>query len=107
MSRNSFIVAIMSFGLISGLFSPALPIMFVIVTGLAPGLLISSIQIVFMIASILTATVTIMFAGIPAAIYERMSGLQDSNETSWFIWLACTAVLALPAVINGIGLLAP
>jgi hypothetical protein len=103
MSKTSFIVAIMSFGLISGLFSPALPIMFVIVTGLAPGLLISSIQVVLMIASILTATVTIMAAGIPAAIYERIAGLEASNETSWFIWLACTAILALPAVINGIG----
>ena len=45
------------------------------------------------------STATIILGGIPAAIYERFTGAtDDSTEASLWIWLAGTAILAIPAV---------
>jgi hypothetical protein len=43
---------------------------------------------------------TLLIAGIPAALYERFRGLQESNTTSLAIWLACTLLLALPSLLS-------
>jgi hypothetical protein len=45
------------------------------------------------------STATVILGGIPAALYERYVGAKDdSTEASLFIWLAGTALLALPSV---------
>ena len=47
------------------------------------------------------STATVILAGIPAALYERYVGAKDdSTDTSLWIWLAGTAILAIPAVGN-------
>ena len=49
----------------------------------------------------MVSTATIILAGIPAAIYERFVGAKDnSTVVSLWIWLAGTAILALPAAGN-------
>jgi len=106
MSRESYIFGIVLFGIISGLFSPFLLVGQIMISALAPGFLVSSAAIVLMLTSILVSTATIMAGGVPAALYERVTGQSETNGVSWFIWLASTALFALPAVINGIGILA-
>ncbi len=101
MSNQGYLIGILGFGLISGMFSPLiLPQATGAVLLLAPGLLISSPSVVVFLAYLLGATFTIMLAGIPAAVYERITGSGESTAVSLWIWLACTAVLALPAVIG-------
>ena len=47
------------------------------------------------------STATLIVAGIPAALYERYVGAKDdSTDTSLWIWLVGTALLAIPAVGN-------
>ena len=41
-----------------------------------------------------------VLAGVPAAIYERLSGEKESDFVSMGIWLLCTLVLTAPAVAN-------
>jgi hypothetical protein len=49
----------------------------------------------------MVSTATLILGGIPAAIYERVQGIkEDSSEVSLWIWLAGTAILALPAAGN-------
>jgi len=50
------------------------------------------------------AVMTLLVGGIPAAIYERIRGLQESTPVSLGIWLAATALLALPALRSATGL---
>ena len=52
------------------------------------------------LASLLIAVLTLMLAGIPAALYERLRGLQHSTPASLGIWLVATGLLALPALAN-------
>ncbi len=52
------------------------------------------------LASLLIAVLTLMIAGLPAALYERLRGLQHSTPASLAIWLVATGLLALPALAN-------
>ena len=49
------------------------------------------------------AVVTLMLAGIPAALYERVRGLQTSSTASIAIWLVATVLLTMPAIRRALG----
>jgi hypothetical protein len=102
MDRNLYFVAIAFFGMINGLFNQSWLVFSLIhMQILAPALLFGSVPLTLMFASLMVATATIILAGIPAAIYERISGARDdSTDASLWIWLAGTALLALPAIGN-------
>ena len=61
-------------------------------------------DVLFYATSVAMAVMTLLIAGIPAAIYERIRGLQESTPVSLGIWLAATALLALPALRAATGL---
>jgi hypothetical protein len=102
MDRNLYYVAIAFFGMINGLFNQTWLLFSLIhMQILAPALLFGSVPLTLMFASLMVSTATIILAGIPAAIYERVIGAkEDSTQVSLWIWLAGTALLALPAIGN-------
>ena len=108
MSRESYIFAIAAFGLISGLFNPImLALAKPLAAMFASGLLVAGlVGLSYFFTIVFAATMTIMLGGLPAAVFERITGRQETDQTSLFIWLACTALISLPAVIVGIGILA-
>jgi hypothetical protein len=55
------------------------------------------------VAPLAIALMTLLLAGIPAAIYERIRGLQSSTPVSIGIWLAATLLLTLPTIVNALG----
>jgi hypothetical protein len=61
-------------------------------------------DLLFYLTSLFIAVMTLLIAGIPAAIYERIRGLQESTTASLGIWLVATALLALPALKSATGL---
>jgi hypothetical protein len=52
------------------------------------------------LASIFITGMTLLLAGVPAALYERVRGLQQSTPVSLGIWLVAAALLALPALAS-------
>jgi hypothetical protein len=101
MDRNAFYVGIAAFGMVNGLFNQVWLLMALVhVQILAPALLFGSGSLTLMFSSLMVSTATIILGGIPAAIYERVKGLDDSSEVSLWIWLAGTAVLTIPAIGN-------
>jgi hypothetical protein len=99
-SRQPFLAAILGFSLVNGMFSP------VLVGNISGGLILLVPWLVTLVAPLFVflvylvgATLTMMIAGVPAALYERAMGLADSNLVSMWLWLAGTALLSLPAVI--------
>jgi len=102
MNRQWYYIAIALFGMINGLFNQALlPTAYVFVKILAPALLFGSESLTLMFSSLMVSTGTIIAAGIPAALYERIVGAtDDSTEASLWIWLAFTGLFTLPAVGN-------
>jgi hypothetical protein len=101
MSRNFYYIGIAFFGMINGIFNQLwLIFALVYVQPLAGPLLFGSVSLTLMFASLMVSTATVILGGIPAAIYERAIGASDSNDASLWIWLAGTALLALPAAGN-------
>jgi hypothetical protein len=102
MNRNFYYMGIAFFGMINGLFNQTWLIFALIhVQILAPALLFGSVPLTLLFSSLMVSTATVIIGGIPAALYERLTGTQDdSTEISLWIWLAGTGVLAIPAVGN-------
>ena len=102
MERNFYFIGIAFFGMINGLFNQvALLFALIHMQVLAPSLLFGSTSLTLMFSSLMVSTATIILAGIPAAIYERVIGAKDdSTVASLWIWLAGTAILTLPAMGN-------
>ena len=102
MDRTLYYIGIAFFGMVNGLFNQTwLLFALVHVQILAPALLFGSVGLTLMFASLMVSTATIILAGIPAAIYERVVGAKDdSTEASLWIWLAGTGLLTLPAIGN-------
>jgi hypothetical protein len=61
-------------------------------------------DVLFYATSGVMALMTLLIGGIPAAIYERIRGQQESTPVSLGIWLVATALLALPALRAATGL---
>jgi hypothetical protein len=102
MDRNLYYIAIAFFGMINGLFNQtALLFALIHVQVLAPALLFGSTSMTLLFSSLMVSTATIILGGIPAAIYEQLTGAKDdSTDVSLWIWLTGTAILTIPAIGN-------
>ena len=101
MSCNFYYIGIAFFGMINGIFNQLwLIFALVYVQTFAAPLLFGSVSLTLMFASLMVSTATVILGGIPAAIYERVTGASDLNDASLWIWLAGTALLTLPAAGN-------
>lgn len=60
---------------------------------------ISSPIIVFYFTSLALSTLTVMLAGVPAAIFERITGREKSDAISLGIWFAAALLLSIPALL--------
>jgi hypothetical protein len=101
MNRNFYFIGIAFFGMINGLFNQLWLIFALLyVQPLVGPLLFGSLSLTLIFASLMVSTATVILGGIPAAIYERITAASESNNVSLWIWLAGTAILALPAAGN-------
>ena len=101
MNRNFYFIGIAFFGMINGIFNQLWLIFALLyVQTLAGPLLFGSLSLTLMFASLMVSTATVILGGIPAAIYERVTAAPESSNASLWIWLAGTAILALPAAGN-------
>jgi hypothetical protein len=102
MRRDAFVFGIVGFGAVNGMhFSPYFDPAFIL---LKPFIQVtfftSSPIIIFYFTSLVVATLCIMIAGVPAAIYERVRGLKRSNAISFGIWFAGVALITLPTIMK-------
>ncbi len=102
MERNYYYIGIAFFGMINGMFNQVAVVFALLhMQILAPALLFGSVALTLMFSSLMVSTATIIIAGIPAALYERLIGAKDdSTPASLWIWLAGTGLLTLPAAGN-------
>ncbi|TYR35254.1 hypothetical protein FY036_02990 [Mesorhizobium microcysteis] len=98
MNRNA-LVPIMAVAIVNGIFSPWVLAVFVLYPIWYPAWLPPYAQLVYMASALILSTLTIMVAGIPAALHERLGGTQNPALTT-SIWLAGALVLTLPALPN-------
>lgn len=96
-SRQFLFVLVVGLCVVNGLFSPFLPVAVPITAMLLPELFPKTIHWVLMFSSILVSTATLLGSGVPAALWERVTGGDPQSPVSMWIWLGGAVLLTLPA----------
>lgn len=101
------LVAIIGLAILNGVFSPAIIPVFALHGLWYPFFLPAILPAIFLACSLIVSTFTLMLGGVPAALYEKISGGGKSSEVSGLIWLVAVVLLTLPAlpnILNAFGL---
>ena len=98
MDRQTLFAVLLGVCIVNGIFSPYLRLAIPITAVLMPELFPRTIEWVLFWSSVLLASVTLLFSGVPAALYERLVDRGAESKVSMWIWLSGAAVLSLPAV---------
>ena len=98
--QDVMLIATAAASLLNGMqFSPYFDPVFILLRPFIAGTLLSTPLVLFYLTSIFISLMTLLIAGVPAALYERFRGAQESTATSIGIWLGCTILLAIPSLV--------
>ena len=98
--RQTLVLLIVGVCIVNGIFSPYLNLAIPVTAVLMPELFPRTVQWVLFWSSVLLASATLLFSGVPAALYERLVERDPDSAASTWIWLAGASILCLPAVIR-------
>jgi hypothetical protein len=85
---------------VNGMFSPYLRLAIPVAAVLMPELFPRTMEWVLFWSSILVSSATLLFSGVPAALYERLIARDRESVASMWIWLAGAALLTLPVLVR-------
>jgi hypothetical protein len=91
-------VLLVGIAVVNGMMSPLVVIVAALLPFLLPSWALTSPQVQFYLASLVLSAVTLILSGLPAALYERLTGAQETNGTAFAIWIAGAALLSLPVL---------
>jgi hypothetical protein len=100
MDRQTLLAVLIGTCIVNGIFSPYLRVAIPITAVLMPELFPRTVEWVLFWSSVLLASATLLFSGVPAALYERLVERDPQGAASMWIWLAGAAMLSLPAAQN-------
>ena len=101
LKQDGYILGIASLSLLNGMhFSPYFSFVAIPFGPILREYGITSPVITFYLASLIVAVGSVMVAGIPAAIFERLTGRQQSDSTSMSLWLGAIFLITLPSLMG-------
>ena len=98
LDRQTLLLIVLTVCMVNGIFSPYLNVAIPVSAVLLPELFPRTVQWVLFWSSILLASATLLFSGVPAALYERWVERGSDGTASMWIWLAGASLLSVPAV---------
>lgn len=98
--RNRLIFLTVGTAILNGLFSPLLLFIFLLRWTWYPYFIPQYQEIATLVSSLILSTLTLMLAGVPAALYERLRSPGSTSDVSALIWLVGALLLSLPAIPN-------
>jgi hypothetical protein len=98
LDRQILFLAVICVCIVNGIFSPYLKLAIPISAVLMPELFPRTLEWILLWSSVLLSSATLLFSGVPAALYERLVERDAASTVSMWIWFAGAAVLSLPAV---------
>lgn len=101
--RDLALLATMALALVNGLdVSPAFDSVSFWLYTFARGSPLFDGEVFYYLTSLAISAMTLLVAGIPAALYERARGLTQSTPGSLSIWLLATFLLTLPTILRAL-----
>ncbi|MGL4729565.1 MAG: hypothetical protein ACRCWO_12495 [Bosea sp. (in: a-proteobacteria)] len=100
MTRDMLLVGTVGLSLLNGMhFSPWFEPVHVLLRPILASFYLTSPLLLLYFTSIFLGLVTLMLAGIPASLFEKMTGRERSSPASMGIWMAVTLLLSIPALL--------
>lgn len=103
-SRVLFVVALVGLATFNGTYSPMLVLPLSAVRVVLPPLADASPEATLVASAAFWGLFTLMVAGIPAALVERLGRSERSTTLSLFVWLAGVVLLTVPAALRTLAL---
>lgn len=98
-----FLFGILGLGMLNGIFSPFTGFVFLVHQFWYPSAFLPvSAPFIMLFASLITSTMAIMIAGVPAALYERFVHRGPTNIVSLWIWVSVLSFISVPAVLRAL-----
>ena len=97
--RQTLLLFVLGLSLVNGILSPYLNIAIPVAAALLPELFPRTVEWVLFWSSILLSTATLLFSGVPAALYERW--VEKESVTSMWIWFGGAVLLTSPVLLRG------
>ena len=99
LDRQTLVMLTVGLCLVNGILSPYLNIAIPVTAALLPELFPRTVEWVLFWSSILLSTATLLFSGVPAALYERL--VEREGTASMWIWAGGAALLTAPVLLRG------
>ena len=104
MKRDVMMVAAAGLSLVNGMhFSPWFDPVAILMKPFIAGTFFSTPLVFLYLVSIFISAMTLLVAGVPAALYERFKGLTETTATSLYIWFATTLLISMQALLSATG----
>ena len=100
--RQTLFLTVIGLCVVNGIFSPFLKLAIPITAALLPELFPRTLEWVLFWSSVLLSSATLLFSGVPAALYERLAARGGESAASTWIWLGGAAALSFPAVLRAL-----
>lgn len=98
MSPRGVFVAILGVTLLNGFVSPVLPLVFLLAPIWLPEFAPHTPIAILYGTSLIVSISTLVLSGVPAAVFERVSGRQETDMASMLVWLGAAILLTLPGL---------
>ena len=98
--RQTLLLLVLGLCVVNGIFSPYLKVAIPISAALLPELFPRTVEWVLFWSSILLSSATLLFSGVPAALYERLIKSDEKSDLFMWIWLAGAIALSLPGLLR-------
>ena len=98
--RQTLLLLVLGLCVVNGIFSPYLKVAIPISAALLPELFPRTVEWVLFWGSILLSSATLLFSGVPAALYERLIKPDEKSDLFMWIWLAGAIALSLPGLLR-------
>jgi len=99
MSPQNIFVVVLGVTLLNGFVSPVLPLVFILSPVWMPEFAPKTPEAILYGSSLIVSLSTLLLAGVPAALYERITGRQGSDGVSMIVWLVAALLLTAPGLI--------
>lgn len=98
MNPRTLFVAVLGVTLINGFVSPILPLILIMSPVWMPEFAPHTPIAVLYGTSLIVSISTLVLSGVPAALFERLTGRQETDMASMMVWLGAALLLTLPGL---------
>ena len=99
MNPQTIFIAILGVTLLNGFLSPLVPLVFIMSPVWLPEFVPPSRIPLLYGTSLIVSVSTLMLSAVPAGVFERLTGRQQSDQASMLVWLGAAILLTLPGLL--------